>query len=48
LRGLIGQGAITWGTIFAAATVQMLPILTLIWIAQKRLVGGIVMGAVKG
>lgn len=48
MRGLIGQGAITWGTIFAAATVQMLPILTLIWIAQKRLVGGIVMGAVKG
>lgn len=48
MRGLIGQGAINWGTIFAAATVQLVPILAFIWIVQKRLVGGFAIGAVKG
>ena len=48
MRGMVGQGAINWGTIFAGATVQLLPILIFVWIVQKRLVGGFALGAVKG
>jgi len=48
MLGAVGEGGINWGTVFAAASIQLLPILTFIWIIQKRLVQGMTIGAVKG
>ncbi len=39
---------VDWGTVFAASTLQLLPVLLLVWGAQKHLVRGMTMGAVKG
>jgi len=47
LLGIIGQGAMQWGTIFAASTIQMLPVLIIIWILQRGIIEGYKIGAVK-
>ena len=39
---------VDWGSVFAASTLQLLPVLILVWLAQKHLVQGMTMGAVKG
>jgi multiple sugar transport system permease protein len=39
---------VDWGTVFAASTLQVVPVLILIWLAQKHLIRGMTMGAVKG
>jgi len=44
----IGEGVTNWGALMAAAVVIALPPLVLTMIIQKRLVGGLAAGAVKG
>ena len=44
----IGEGVTNWGALMAAATVISLPPLILTLIIQRRLVGGLASGAVKG
>jgi multiple sugar transport system permease protein len=44
----IGEGVTNWGSLMAAATVIALPPLILTLIIQRRLVGGLSAGAVKG
>ena len=44
----IGEGATNWGALMAAATLIALPPLVLAFIAQRRLVSGLALGAVKG
>ena len=44
----IGEGATYWGALMAAATLIALPPLVLAFIVQRRLVGGLAIGAVKG
>jgi len=39
---------VEWGTLFAAATVQLLPVLLFVWVTQKYLVAGLTAGATKG
>ena len=39
---------VDWGVLFAASTVQLLPILLLVIASQKHLVAGLTAGAVKG
>jgi multiple sugar transport system permease protein len=48
LLGGIGEGVTEWNTVFAAATIQIVPILVFIWLIQKRLVSGFTLGSVKG
>jgi len=38
---------VQWGVIFAAATVQLVPVLLLVIALQKYLVAGLMAGAVK-
>lgn len=44
----IGEGATSWGTLMAAATMIALPPLILAFLVQRWLVSGLVVGAVKG
>jgi len=44
----IGEGVTNWGALMAAAVVIALPPLVLTLIIQRRLVGGLAAGAVKG
>ncbi|MBK3842284.1 carbohydrate ABC transporter permease [Paraburkholderia aspalathi] len=44
----IGEGSTDWGALMAAATLIALPPLVLAFIVQRRLVGGLALGAVKG
>ena len=37
-----------WGVLFAACTVQLVPVLVLVWIAQRYLLAGLTAGSVKG
>ena len=37
-----------WGVLFAAASVQLLPMLAAVWLAQRYLVAGLAAGSVKG
>ena len=39
---------VAWGPLLAAATVQLIPILILVWLAQKHLIRGMTIGSVKG
>jgi multiple sugar transport system permease protein len=49
LAEIIGNfDGVEWGVLFAAATVQLLPVLGFVWIAQRWLVAGLTAGAVKG
>jgi multiple sugar transport system permease protein len=38
---------VQWGVVFAAATVQLFPVLLLVWLLQRYLVAGLTAGAVK-
>jgi multiple sugar transport system permease protein len=44
----IGEGVTNWGALMAAAVIIALPPLILTLLIQKRLVGGLASGAVKG
>jgi len=37
-----------WGVLFAASTIQLLPVLALVLLAQKYLIAGLASGAIKG
>ncbi len=37
-----------WGVLFAASTVQLLPVLICVFLAQKHLISGLTAGAIKG
>ena len=37
-----------WGVLFAAATVQLVPILIGVWLAQRYVIAGLAAGSVKG
>ena len=39
---------VDWGVLFAASTVQLLPVLLFVMLMQKHLVAGLTGGAVKG
>ncbi len=39
---------VDWGILFAAATLQLLPILAFVWMVQKYLIAGLTAGSVKG
>lgn len=39
---------VDWGVLFAGSTVQMLPVLLIVMLMQKKLVAGLAAGAVKG
>jgi multiple sugar transport system permease protein len=39
---------VDWGILFAAATLQLMPILLFVWIMQKYLIAGLTAGSVKG
>jgi ABC-type glycerol-3-phosphate transport system permease component len=43
-----GQYQVAWGQILAAAIVATIPVALLVLIAQRRIVGGLTAGAVKG
>jgi multiple sugar transport system permease protein len=47
LASFVGEAGVEWGTTAAGATTVMLPSLLLIWGAQRYLVRGLVIGAVK-
>lgn len=44
----IGEGTANWGEVFAAATLQMVPVLIFVWIVQKQMFFGAMLGATKG
>jgi multiple sugar transport system permease protein len=48
LSGFIAEFKMSWGGLFAAATVMVVPALILTLLAQKNLVRGLTAGAVKG
>ena len=49
MQGLLGTGStMTWGMMFAASAIQFLPMLIFIWLTQKKLIGGYMLGSVKG
>ena len=44
----IGEGTATWGDVFAAATIQMIPVLAFTWLVQRQLLSKAVGSAIKG
>jgi multiple sugar transport system permease protein len=44
----IGEGTATWGQVFAAATIQMLPVVVFTWLVQRQMLSAGLGGAVKG
>ncbi len=49
LSEIVGNfDGVEWGVLFAAATLQLLPVLAFVWLAQKHLVAGLTAGATKG
>jgi multiple sugar transport system permease protein len=39
---------VEWGVLFAASTIQLLPVLAFVVFAQKHLIAGLTAGATKG
>ena len=39
---------VEWGVLFAASTVQLVPVLLFVMLTQKHLVAGLTAGAIKG
>jgi multiple sugar transport system permease protein len=37
-----------WGVLFAAATVQLMPVLAAVWFSQRYLIAGLTAGSIKG
>ncbi|MEZ5904639.1 MAG: carbohydrate ABC transporter permease [Geminicoccaceae bacterium] len=48
MLGAVGEGGVTWGTIFAASVVQLAPILIFVWLIQKPLLRGFAGAPAKG
>jgi multiple sugar transport system permease protein len=49
LADMVGNfDGIEWGVLFAAATVQLAPVLAFVWLTQRYLVAGLTAGATKG
>jgi multiple sugar transport system permease protein len=49
LSEIVGNfDGVDWGVLFAAASVQLIPVLLFVWIMQKHLVAGLTAGATKG
>ena len=48
LQSFIGENQIQWGLLMAGGTLVALPATILFLLAQRRLVGGLTGGAVKG
>jgi multiple sugar transport system permease protein len=49
LSEIVGNfDGVEWGVLFAAASVQLLPVLVFVWLMQKHLVAGLTAGATKG
>lgn len=49
LAEIVGNfDGVEWGVLFAAATVQLLPVLGFVWATQRYLVAGLSAGATKG
>lgn len=49
LAEIVGNfDGVEWGVLFAAATVQLAPVLAFVWVAQRHLVAGLTAGATKG
>jgi multiple sugar transport system permease protein len=48
MLGQIGENNVGWGTVFAAATVQMAPVLLFVWIIQRQMLRGGASDALKG
>jgi len=49
LMGILGHGGdISWGMIFSAASIQLIPIMLAVWFVQKWLISGVKIGAIKG
>ena len=51
IKAFVNRGAIDgvdWGILFAAATLQLLPILAFVLMVQKYLIAGLTAGTVKG
>ena len=49
LAEIVGNfDGVEWGVLFAAASVQLAPVLMFVWLMQKHLVAGLTAGATKG
>ena len=48
IAGFITDKGLAWGPMAATALITLIPILIVVWIAQKDFVQGLAMGAVKG
>jgi multiple sugar transport system permease protein len=49
LAEIVGNfDGVEWGVLFAAASLQLLPVLIFVWVMQKHLVAGLTAGATKG
>ncbi|WP_137177397.1 carbohydrate ABC transporter permease [Roseomonas sp. AR75] len=49
LAEIVGNfDGVEWGVLFAATSVQLLPVLAFVWLMQKHLVAGLTAGATKG
>jgi len=49
LSEIVGNfDGVEWGVLFAAASVQLAPVLIFVWLMQKHLVAGLTAGATKG
>ena len=49
LAEIVGNfDGVEWGVLFAAASVQLAPVLLFVWLMQKHLVAGLTAGATKG
>ena len=49
LAEIVGNfDGVSWGVLFAAATVQLVPVLAFVWLTQRFLVAGLSAGATKG
>jgi len=49
LAEIVGNfDGVEWGVLFAAASVQLAPVLIFVWLMQKHLVAGLTAGATKG